>query len=244
MRLYATLLITASLAFGQAPPVNLERVYYLTYAPTVQDFQEIVNVTRTIAGIREVSADTGQKAMTLHGTPDQLALADWLVAQLNRPVPLAADLSTHEYTAGKDDLVRIFYLTEMASVQDFQEAVNTIRTISTIRQAFTENAQRALVLRGTVDQIAVAGWLVEQVAQPPSSDRHEYRAGSDDVVRVFYLTQTGSLQTFQQSINTIRTAANIRQAFTVAHLRMLALRGTSDQMAQAEQLIKDRGLGF
>ena len=61
-----------------------------------------------------------------------------------------------------DDVVSLFYLTDAATVQDFQEAATLVRTIADFRRAFTYNERRAYVVRGTAAQIGLAEWLLKR----------------------------------------------------------------------------------
>jgi len=151
----------------------------------------------------------------------------------------------HEYRIPRDlnpphdgDTVRIYYLPGTKTVQDFQEVATMTRTMSDIRAAFTYSEHRALGLRATSDEIALADWLLHQLN---SNGQDEYRVpnASDDVARVFYLTKTPTTQAFQQQAAQIRSATNIRRAFTYNEQRALALRGTVTQIALAEQMVKD-----
>src|SRR5579863_9943932 len=103
---------------------------------------------------------------------------------------------------------RTFNFTHAATVQDFQEASNLIRTVAAMKDTSTDNAQKSLTVNGTDDQMALAGWLfkeLDKASQPGDSAPHEYRAGNDDLVRVFYLDHTDSVQDFQEVANFVRT---------------------------------------
>jgi hypothetical protein len=215
-------------------------LFYLTHTTTVQDFQEIANLVRTASQIRNAFTYNTARALALRGTGDQLALADWITNELNQPAQQIRSSAPHEYAmpGSEGDVVRIFYLPNVKTIQDFQEIATLVRTAATIRSAFTYNTPRALALRGTRDQIALAGWLINELN---TNGQDEYRVpnASDDVVRVFYLPHTATVQDFQGIANTIRTATEIRTAFTYNAQRALALRGTVSQLALAERLVKD-----
>jgi general secretion pathway protein D len=68
----------------------------------------------------------------------------------------------------EDNVVRVFYLTNATSVQEFQEIATAIRTVAEIRRVFTYNAQKAMVVRGTLDQVALAEKLVRDLDRPKS----------------------------------------------------------------------------
>ncbi len=88
--------------------------------------------------------------------------------------PMSSDtiLVTEENTTKRRDyedfIVKTFYLTNTTSVQEFQEIANAVRTATTIRAAFTYNAQKALVLRGTQDEIKLAEKLIHDLDRPKS----------------------------------------------------------------------------
>ncbi len=220
-------------------------LYYVTHAATIQDFQEIANAVRTATTIRMAFTYNPLKALALRGSGDQIALADWMVNELDNP-QLAVDTASSVYriplnsidAERSGDVVRVFYLPNTKTVQDFQEAANLVRTTTMIRAAFTYNAARALTLRATDDQITLAGWLINQLN---SNGQDQYRVPntSDDVVRTFYLPHTATVQDFQAIANQIRTTTNIRAAFTYYAQRALVLRGTVTQLALAERMVQE-----
>ncbi len=66
----------------------------------------------------------------------------------------------------EDQVVRVFYLKNITSVQEFQEIVTAVRSVTDIRRMFTYNAQNAVMCRGTVDQIALAEKLFHDLDKP------------------------------------------------------------------------------
>ena len=251
----------ASVASGQPPAEeNLDRVFHFIHTETAQDLQEIATVIRSMADIRQASTDTAQRALALRGTAGQIALAEWLVNELDKPTnrqalaPQSQNSAAHEYrpSGSGDDVVRVFYLTHTETAQELQEVATLVRSMADIRRLFTYNAPRALALRGTAGQIALAEWLVNELDKPTNrqalapqsqnSATHEYRlSGSgDDVVRVFYLTHTETAQRLQEIATQVRSMTEVRRLFTYNAQRALALRGTAGQIALADRLIKER----
>ncbi len=210
--------LCAVVANGQTPAAQTQ-IFTFKHTDTVQDFQEVCNLIRTATSVRDASTDNDQKALTLQGTADQLALAGWLYKELDK-APQAQDSAVQEYRSRWRRRRPLVLPNNAATVQDFQEVANLTRTATMIRSAFTYNTARALALRGTGDQIALADWLIKELNQPAqqihSSVPHEYlMPGSNgDVVRVFYLTNTKTVQDFQEVANLTRTATTIRMAFT------------------------------
>lgn len=68
----------------------------------------------------------------------------------------------------EDDVVKIFYVTNATSVQEFQEIATAVRTVAEIRRVFTYNAQRAMIVRDTIDKVALAEKLVHDLDKPKS----------------------------------------------------------------------------
>ena len=153
---------------------NLDQVFHFANTETVRGFQEIATVMRTLVGIRELSLDIPQKAMVVHGTAGQIALAEWLFSQLDAsgsgqgPATQNQNSGTHDYRVPgtSDDVAHVFYLTHADTVQGAQEIVTTIRKTIDIRRVFFCSASRALALRGTVDQVARAERLIQETDKP------------------------------------------------------------------------------
>ncbi|MGA2600370.1 MAG: secretin N-terminal domain-containing protein [Bryobacteraceae bacterium] len=68
----------------------------------------------------------------------------------------------------EDNVVKVFYLKNITSVQEFQEIVTAVRSVTDIRRMFTYNAQNAVMARGTPDQIALAEKLFSDLDKPKS----------------------------------------------------------------------------
>ena len=65
-----------------------------------------------------------------------------------------------------DEVVKTFYITNATSVQEFQEIATAIRTVADIRRVFTYNAQKAMIVRGSLDAVALAEKLVHDLDRP------------------------------------------------------------------------------
>ena len=62
----------------------------------------------------------------------------------------------------------MFYVTNATTVQEFQEIATAMRTVTEIRRVFTYNAQKAMVVRDTADEVALAEKLVHDLDKPKS----------------------------------------------------------------------------
>jgi hypothetical protein len=79
----------------------LDRVLEFAHAETAPEFQAIATIIRSITDVRQVDANTAQRALLVRGTASQIALAEWLFHELDqpgkRPAPQSPNPATHEY---------------------------------------------------------------------------------------------------------------------------------------------------
>ncbi|HBY60938.1 MAG TPA: hypothetical protein DEH78_14040, partial [Solibacterales bacterium] len=66
----------------------------------------------------------------------------------------------------EDNVVKIFYLTNLTKPQDLQEWLTAVRTITDIRRIFPVNSLNAILVRGTPDQVALAEKLMLDMDKP------------------------------------------------------------------------------
>jgi len=227
-----------SVAFGQT-----NRIFQLTQDENKQELEEIATVLRATGDIQQVSIDDINRTVTVDGTAGQIAMADWLVRQMDLPAngPLSG---VHEYrpAAGSDDVVRVFYLTHASTVQELQQIVTTVRSVADIPRVFIYNALNAVAVRGTGQQVSLAAWLVDQLNQPANVAApapHEYKLPGDDVARVFELTYPQTRQQLQEIVTLIRSIGDIQRLFLCNERRAVALRGTVEQVALAAWLVSE-----
>jgi hypothetical protein len=248
---FVTIAFFASAIFGQTPADgNVEQVFHFVHTEAIQDMMEIATTVRSIADIRHMSTDPPERTMTMRGNAVQIALAEWLFNNLDKPASTRpTQVSTPEYRVSNsaDDRAQVFYLTHTETVQHLQEVATTVRSLVGTPSLFTYNAVRAVVVRGTSAELALAGWLLNDLDQSTNPQRvqdsaiHIYRVADrgDDVVRVFYLTHAGTVASFQKIVTQVRKTAQIRRLFTYNEPRAAAARGTDDQIAMADELFKE-----
>ncbi|MEX2263630.1 MAG: hypothetical protein WD696_16865 [Bryobacteraceae bacterium] len=232
---FAIIAFAASVAFGQT-----SRVFPLTQNENSQALQEIATVLRVTADIQQVSIDNIKRTLAVEGTPEKIAMAEWLVHQMD--LPTNGNFSgVHEYrpAAGSDDVLRVFYLTHASTPQERQEIATTIRSVADVQRMFICSALGALAVRGTNQQIALAAWLTDQlnraenVAAPAPN---EYRLPGDDVARVFELTHPQTSQELQEMVTLMRTIGDIQKIFVSHARRAVVVRATGERVALAAWL--------
>jgi hypothetical protein len=229
---------------------DLVHLFYLPNTATVQDLQEVATTIRTVAEIRRVFTFNTLRALAVRGTADQVAAAGFMIHELDQPagakradsrVYQMIDTGNHGETA-----VRVFYLPYTSTVQQFQEVATLVRTIAEVRRVFTYNAPKALVVRGTADQIAAVDWMVHELGKPVDAATLASQSYTMDdphgesIVRLFYVKDAATVQAFQQVVTQIRAATSIRRVFTYNATMAMAVRGTAAQIAMVDQMLQDR----
>jgi uncharacterized UBP type Zn finger protein len=147
--------------------------------------------------------------------------------------------------------VRVFYLSNTATVQSFGEVATAVRSLLGIRRMFTYNALKAIVARGSAEQAAAAEFVFNEMDQPaistdsssaiPHTHSPEFRMRitEDNIVRVFYLPNTKTVMDFQMLATLVRTATDVRWMFTYNAARAVAARGNEEGLAAAAWLFNE-----
>jgi hypothetical protein len=235
---------------------NVVRVFFLDRGQTVDELQEFVTMLRTIADLPRAFTCNTIKTVALRGTSDQMALADWFVNELGQTKPAPRQHSeSPEYLlpaapspTPSANVARIFYFANTPGILDFYQVTFLILALTDIQRMFTYKTPRAFAVRGTSDQVALAEWLFNELDQPahpnPShkSDVYNYRGFDREnavAVRVFYLPQIGTVQEFQRIVERVVREAKIRRIFALDAPRVIAVRGTTDQVSATERLLTE-----
>ncbi|HVY95043.1 MAG TPA: hypothetical protein VHA14_19915, partial [Bryobacteraceae bacterium] len=117
------LLFAASLA---AQTATETQTFDFASKPDQKGLTEVATLLRVVGKINSVSTDPNTWSVKVTGTPDELAMAGWMVRNLDQASP-----SPDPYlVAGKsDDQIRMFHLTRAAasSPQAVQELLTVIR---------------------------------------------------------------------------------------------------------------------
>ncbi|MCS7023778.1 MAG: tetratricopeptide repeat protein [Bryobacteraceae bacterium] len=66
----------------------------------------------------------------------------------------------------EDMVVKTFYLNNVTTVQELQEIATAVRAVTEVRRLFTYNGQYVIIIRGTVDQVALAEKLILDLDKP------------------------------------------------------------------------------
>ena len=235
---------------GAAPPAyqmagntGVVRIFRMEHAASPREMQEIVNVLRTTGDIARVLPLNASRSVVARGSADQITLAAWLVSQLDVAGPdPGARIQASQLPGVADSEVRVIHLAHTTSPSGMIELVNSIRTIADINRVFPYNTAAVIVVRGEPQMVAVAEWLVGQLDQPanqqgPSPHEQEVKARYDPVARVFYLSHAQSSTAIQELTNTLRATVKLQRIFPCVQAGAVSVRGTAEQVSQAEKLI-------
>ena len=231
--------IFAAAAFGQ-------QTVYLKYTVSPQALQDLTNAVRAVAQIENVSVDAEKKALVITGTAEQLGLAQWLAAELDRSSAAPAfTKKLYSGPASDGKLIAIFSLAHATTPQALQEAVNVVRSVADIQRFIPYNPAMAIAAAGTADQIAAAEWLLGELDAPmqprAAIAMHDHtvdvpaRAGTQ--AQVILLPHPHSPLELQQMINTTRSIADVQRLFPMNSANALTLRATPEQVQFADWLL-------
>jgi hypothetical protein len=245
MRIQAAVFVTTALlaspAFGQPAEETLDRVFSFTHTEREQNPWQVATILRTVADIKKLSVDAEKRTISLSGTNDQLALANWLLQTLDRPT---ADPTRTEYDRaepGDFRIVRVFYATRELSEANLLQLGTLLRVIPQCGKLFAYSRLRAIVMAGTADQMGLAEWIFNDLDRPTQAPAaHERKiSGSNEVVRLFYLAHAATPQRVHDIVSQIRNSTDMRFLFDYDEARAIAARGTSAEVAAVERYIHD-----
>jgi len=128
--------------------------------------------------------------LTVRGSADQLAMAEWLFNALDKPAvgqPPAQHAASSDYQVpGSADVARVYYLAHSETPQSLQEMLNLMRSDADLQQAFVCAGPRALALRGSTVQLGATSRHLreakEELDVPPATRR--WRAYSICSIRI------------------------------------------------------------
>jgi hypothetical protein len=164
------------------------------------------------------------------------------IARLLLIVVLFASFALAQQTP---EIFRVLYSDSKVSPARFQEIATMIARVTGMPQSGVEATETSLMLRGTAAQVALAEWVFTNLDKSPSEQaqqsqpgaKHEYRVpdGTNDIVRVFYLSNPEKVGDFQEVATAVQSTADISLS-TYNDLRAVVMRGTSGHTDLAEFL--------
>jgi general secretion pathway protein D len=68
----------------------------------------------------------------------------------------------------EEQVMKVFYLTNVTTPQELQEIVTAVRSVADIQRLFVYNSQNAIIARGEADRIALAEKIIHDLDKPKS----------------------------------------------------------------------------
>jgi general secretion pathway protein D len=106
---------------------------------------------------------------TLNQALDYLAI---ITKSFWKPLSANTIFVTQDNTTKRRDyeeqVMKVFYLTNVTTPQELQEIVTAVRSVADIQRLFVYNAQNAIIARGEADRIALAEKIIHDLDKPKS----------------------------------------------------------------------------
>jgi hypothetical protein len=226
------------------PQTRSVKIFYPAHLSTAQQVQEVVNAIRSIAEVQRCVALNGPGAIVVRGTSEQMALAEWLVGELDRSLAGKRPEGKREYNFSdaalpnvdrRSPAVRIYYPARLSTPQDIQELVNGLRSIAEVQRVVAFTASGAILARSSDDQAAVTDWLVKELdrgASAPAARDYAWRAGT---VRSAWLAKSADLPA---TVAKVRQASGMQRVVGLQRQRAIVMRGTPEQLAAADAVLR------
>lgn len=215
---------------------DLSRAFQFTRSATEQEVTEAAASIRAISEVRTESLDGAQRSFVTRGSEQQLALAAWLFAEIDKPSNMAKQ---YRYSEAPDGAVavRIFY-PGTRDQQQLNELASVVRATTETRRLVTNTQARAIILRGAETQAASADWLIPTLSGAPPPESSEFRppGGTGDVLRVTFLPPDATEQHLNEVAVTIRALGEVRRLLTYTARHAIVMAGTAEQSALAAWL--------
>jgi hypothetical protein len=220
-------------------------IFPLSPAATVPDIAALTTAIRTLADMARLFPYEAAKAIVGRDTPEKVAAANWLVRQL---LPYDGKAPTGDSVAYPSPLVdskaendkpivQVFRMDPETTNAQLTATVTAIRTTADLQRLFPFESGKAIIASGASDKVAVAGWLVHELAKPPDANvvHQTVMPGLiDGVVRLFYVgVQADAAPLATQ----IRSTVGIQRVFPIGYPPAIVLRGRPDQMSTVEALV-------
>jgi hypothetical protein len=232
-------------------PVS-DRIFTLANKPPAAGLQELLTTLRTVGHIQTVSADPVASTVSVSAPSGDIAVAQWIVDGLDQPVTPDAtnkqirDTAVRSYTVpgAKDDVLRIFYLSNVETPQNVQELITALRTVGQIKYIYNYTPLHALTVRGTADEIAMSAWMIDEIDQPPNvrtEGIHQFQSSDPKfpLVRAFYLAHR-TQKDIQETLTSLRRDAHIQRAFSHTARAVIIIAGTPAEVEQSSRLVAEK----
>lgn len=142
---------------------HVARVLYLHHTPNPSVQQETMSSVRTVADIVAIFPYWPRRALVLRSAPHLLELAEWLVAELDRPAaPANGPKTVRQYALpGGSEFVRVFFLDPALAPKQIEQIRKTLLARTESRRIFPSASLPAITFRGTAADILLAEQVIK-----------------------------------------------------------------------------------
>jgi hypothetical protein len=219
-------------------PVPVIRVFHLQRVSNQQGQAEMINLLRTATELQRIAQMHRGMTVIVRGEAVRVAAAEWLVNELDR-APQTFPRQTVVEDPWEPAVARIFPLPLVQTQQAAQDIVNLVRSISELQRVapYGGGGMNTIVARGEPDAIALADWLIGQL-QTPNGDAIRAFRSSGESVKLFHRPASTDAQELATLVKAIADAVPVKRLGFYTPSRAIVMRGTADQIAKAEQVIR------
>jgi hypothetical protein len=219
-------------------------------APTASgaDLNAVTTVVRMIADVQRLFPYEWRRAIVVCDTPQKVAAAEWIVQQVS---PRGGQIPTgnsppypmcplHPDRGIEPEEIRVVRMDPKTTDSDLLSMATAIRAVADLERLFPLSAGKALIARAPRSQVAVAEWLVHDLATPyDAAAVHQTTMPGliDGVVRLFPLAAQTRDTDVVALLTQIRIRTNIERLYPFSHPPAVVLRGRPDQIPAAEALV-------
>ena len=183
-RRLVALILFAGIAGAQTAVTPLlpteSTVVRLTNAPTEKALKEVAALLKAVTGSPYLSSNIAQSTIAITGTPEQLALAEWLSKEVDKPEGWRpsdseyGDPTAREYKlpSGPDELARVFYLRDTATPQAVQEILTIVRTVLDVQKLFVRSEPKMIAYRTDRSMADLIEWLLPKLDSQSGDPSH------------------------------------------------------------------------
>jgi hypothetical protein len=142
---------------------------------------------------------------------------------------------------------KVFQFPNSSGATELQDVINMFRTVVEIRFVQSDVSQHTVSVTGSPEQIAISAKLVgaSLLVHEPENPQPRDSASQPDAdrelatsfIKALYLGKA-SMQQMQTLTNTLRSTAHIVRMQQLPSCQVIVVRGTSEQVTQADSLMK------
>ena len=247
-----TSLLLIWILFGQTTPTeaHIVKTFYFRDGTSDRRLSEILTTLRQQLNLRYLIMNTGVTGITVRETPERVAQAENLLAQFELRASSPAVAMNSSRQPDEAHIVQTFYLDDSSSQKDLVEIVTALRTLLNIRYVATNKNAKAIAIRDSASQIALAAKVIADL------DRSRPGAGvqASAVIDAGRTSESGRRDVGgperQISLSNAQTEEGIREilvalrtlldnALVEAKGNMIIVRDTETNLLVAERIVAD-----